>query len=44
MYIKNVDIKGKTYSYVYYMCGNVEVCLGYLDRYNNLVVYSRGKK
>lgn len=44
MYIKDVEIKGKTYKYVYYKCGNVEVCVGYLDQFCNLVVYSREKK
>lgn len=44
MYINNVEIKGRTYQYVYVNCGNVEVCIGYLDRFNNLVTYSREKK
>lgn len=44
MYVKSVEINGKPCKFVYYKFGNVEICLGYLDRYNNLVVYSREKK
>lgn len=44
MYIKTVTYKdGRQCRYVYYNVDGVEICLGYLDKYNNLVIYSRNK-
>ena len=43
MYIKTVNINGNDCRYVYVKVERAEVCLGYLDRFNNLVVYSRKK-
>lgn len=44
MYVKNVNIKGLVYQYLYIKTvDGKEVCLGYIDRFGNLVCNARKK-